>query len=644
MANSGGGGGPMGGPGMGSGPGGPDPQETRNMMIFIALFFVMLLGTTFLTEPMRQQERAEVAAAAKAAAPAVVPGGAPVVQARPLEAALADTSIARVALDTPSLDGSIRLEGARFDNLNLKNYRRALPRDSGEVALLRPAEAERHYDAIFGWTAESGDTAGVGASTPWTAEPGARLTPSTPLTLTYQSPEGLVFTRVISVDNDYMFTLTDTVRNAGTAAFVLRPFSVVRREGKPDDFIPNQIVHQGFTGVFGPDNRVLQEQRYQKAEDHIRQKLEGRTGVDARLLERQSTGGWLGIGDHYWLAAVIPDQAEQINAFYDARCTQPEAANPRRCSDANENFRAAYTGGPRALGPGTEVTYTQRFFAGAKRVGVVQRYQKAFGIPDFDKAVDWGFLWFLTRPFFGLLDFFFGFVNNFGVAILLTTVVVKALLFPLAYQSYKSLAGMRKVGPRMKEIQERFAADKMRQQQEIAKLFKEENVNPVAGCLPILMQIPIFYALLKVLTVTIEMRHAPFVGWIQDLSAKDPTSWVNLFGILPFDAGIATALPVIGGLFAVGIWPILYGVSMYGVQGLNPPPPDPVQAAVFKWLPLIFTFLFAAFAAGMVIYWTWSNILTMLQQYVIMRRQGVETEFDKFLAKRFPGSGPKPAA
>ena len=459
------------------------------------------------------------------------------------------------------------------------------------------------------------------ASTRWQAPEGARLTPSTPVTLTLSAGTNLTIERTIAIDEHFMFTITDVVRNASGENLSVRPFGVVRQEGTPRDYIFNGIVHQGLIGAFGPNN-TLHQVSYRNAEKHARDKDRGRAGPDERLEERQGTGGWFGITDHYWLAAIIPDQNERVSAYFDSR---PE--------NNTTDFRTAYRGQWRDVPAGGEVSYTQRLFAGAKQVELLQTYQRELSIPRFDDAVDWGNFWFLTRPFFlwllhPLAKFFadLGISFNFALAILCSTIVIKALMFPLVYQSFKAMAKMRALQPKMKEAQERYAADKARQQQEMLRLYQTEKINPVAGCVPILLQIPVFFALYKTLTVTIEMRHEPFVGWINDLSARDPTSLFNLFGLLPFD---------VPAFLMIGAWPILYGLSMYLLQSLSPSPADPIQAQVFRFLPALFAVMFAAFPAGLVIYWTWSNTITMVQQYVIMRTQGVETQLDKFLATRF---------
>ena len=623
--------------------GGPQPNEMRNVFLAIGLSLAIFLGFEFFyNAPERQRLQAEQAQieelraqteanrraeAGETSETPRTPAG-PVTREQAIAAAA--QSGGRLVIDTPAVDGAIALDGARFDDLSLRNYNRRLDPASGEVTLLSPINTEFGHDAFFGWELQAGgDTSTLaGADTVWTAPDGARLTPETPVTLTHTSANGVTVERTIAVDGNYMFTITDVVRNPGAAAVSLRPFGTVRRQGMPIDYRRNQIVHQGLIGVFG--DRTLRQVTFENADKHARDKVRGRAGADERIEEEQNQGGWFGITEHYWLAAIIPDQGERYSAYFDAR---PE--------DNRNDYRAAYRGQWREAPAGGEITYTQRFYAGAKEVELLQAYQdsETQPIPRFDDAIDWGNFWFLTRPFFlWLLHPLGQLVGNFGIAILLSTIVIKVLLFPLVYQSFRAMAKMRALQPKMKEVQERYAADKQRQQQELLKLYQTEKINPVAGCVPILLQIPVFYALYKSLTVTIEMRHAPFFGWIQDLSAPDPTSIFNLFGLLPFDPG---ALPVIGTFLMIGAWPVLYGISMWALQGLSQPITDPVQKQIFALLPFIFTILFASFAAGLVIYWTWSNVLSMLQQYVIMRRQGVETQLDTFLRKRF-GKSYKP--
>ncbi len=615
------------------------PNETRNVILAIVISLGIMLGFEFfynapnrerLAEAQRAQAQLQAQQEPSASADTSDGAGAPATSPSGIvtrEQALGASS-GRIVIDTGEVDGSISLQGARIDDLNLREYRRTLDPASPEVTLLSPINTQFGHDAFFGWESRSGETTSTlsDSRSQWTAAEGSQLTPSTPVTLTFNAGNGQTIERTISVDEHFMFTITDVVRNGTGAPLEVRPFGTVRREGMPEGFRNNAIVMQGLIGAFGPNNS-LQQRRFQDADKHARDRVRGRVGEDERLEEGQGTGGWLGITEHYWLAAIIPDQSERVSVYFDSRT-----------EDAVNDYRAAYRGSWREVPAGGEITYTQRFFAGAKRYELLRAYQaggpEAGGgapIPRFDDAIDWGNFWFLTRPFFAMLHWFgqmfagWGIVFNFGLAILASTVVIKLFMFPLVYQSFKSMAKMRGLQPKMKEIQERYAADKQRQQQEILKLYQTEKINPVAGCVPILLQIPVFFALYKTLTVTIEMRHEPFVGWVRDLSAQDPTSLFNLFGLLPFD---------VPSFLMIGLWPILYGVSMWALQALSPPPTDPVQAQIFRFLPILFTVMFAAFPAGLVIYWTWSNTLSILQQYVIMRRQGVETQLDKFLAKR----------
>jgi YidC/Oxa1 family membrane protein insertase len=623
-------------------PGG-GPDETRNVILAIVLAVLIWGGfEVFYNGPARervqreQQAQAELQETRSTAPPAEGAEGndapSPAASGPVTRAEALGASDARVAIDTQEVDGSISLQGARIDDLNLRQYRVTLEDNSPEVTLLSPINTQFGHDAFFGWELQQNEQTSTltDSRSMWSAAEGSRLTPQTPVTLTIDAGNGQTIERTISVDEHFMFTIRDVVRNSTDAAISVRPFGTVRREGMPEGFRNNAIVHQGLIGAFGPNN-TLKQTRFQDADKHARDRERGRVGEDQRIRDLQGTGGWFGITEHYWLAAIIPDQNEGVSAYFDSRQ-----------QDGTTDYRAAYRGSWREIPAGGEVTYTQRFFAGAKRYELLRDYQAgnaATGgqaIPHFDDAIDWGNFWFLTRPFFAMLHYFgqvfagWGIVFNFGLAILASTVVIKALMFPLVYQSFKSMAKMRGLQPKMKELQERYAADKQRQQQEILKLYQTEKINPVAGCVPILLQIPVFYALYKTLTVTIEMRHEPFVGWIHDLSTKDPTSLFNLFGLLPFDVST-----IFAGALVIGLWPIFYGVSMWALQALSPPPADPIQAQIFRFLPVLFTVMFAAFPAGLVIYWTWSNSLSILQQYVIMRRQGVETQLDKFLAKRF---------
>ncbi|MEM6625450.1 MAG: membrane protein insertase YidC, partial [Pseudomonadota bacterium] len=446
-------------------------------------------------------------------------------------------------------------------------------------------------------------TAGLpGESAQWEAVTSHSLTPETPIRLRYESG-GLAFDREISLDQDYMFTIADRVTNNSAAPASLRPFAVVRQYDLPPDWAPFYILHEGAVGVLDDRLKLEKYRNMQKGES----------------LSAGSLGGWLGLTTKYWMAAVIPDQAETVNA----------AAAASR-DGVQTIYRVSYEGIDKTLAPGATLEYTGRIFAGAKRVEVLNRYKDEYGLPRFEDAVDWGNFWFFTKPFFWALNLFNSWFGNFGLAILALTVVVKLAFFPLQNKAYASMAKMRKLMPEMEKIRERFAADKQRQQKEILELYQREKANPLAGCLPLIPQMFVFYGLYKTLFVTLEMRHEPFFGWIRDLSAPDPAMVFNLFGLLPYDP---SAIPLLGAILGIGVWPVLYGVTMWALQSLSPPPPDPTQRMMMQFFPLVFTFIFAGFAAGLVVYWTWSNILSIAQQYYIMRLNGVDTQFDKLLAR-----------
>ena len=441
--------------------------------------------------------------------------------------------------------------------------------------------------------------------------------------LTYTSPQGLVFDRTIAVDDHYLFTITDVVTNSGGAAVALQPYTAVRRAGLPPEAGKGQNVHEGAVGWLDKELRLKKYQPWKKEASKGKPEQKWTT-----------TGGWLGITDKYWLTAIIPDQGEKIEARY-LQATR----------DNRDYYITDTVGAARTIAPGATVTEKTHLFAGAKRAELLKTYQKQLGVPELDRAIDWGVLSFLTRPFFMALEFFYGFVGNFGVAILLVTLCVRIILFPLANKSYESMSRMKKLTEPMNALKEKYKDDPAKLQAETMELYKREKVNPVAGCLPLFLQIPVFLAFYKVLSVTIEMRHAPFVGFVKDLSARDPTNIWNLFGLLPYDPG---ALPLVGGLLTthptalgfgagalgLGVCVLVYGFTMWLTTAMNPPAPDPMQQRIFQLMPILFTFIMAPFAVGLIIYWTFSNILSIFQQYIIMHRLKVDNPIDDFL-KRF---------
>jgi YidC/Oxa1 family membrane protein insertase len=524
-------------------------------------------------------------------APPVTRGAAPPSTALSIEQrakALAMTP--RVQISTPRLHGSISLVGGRLDDLTLAKYHETLNPKSPEIVLFSPAGAPDAYFTEVGWVATDGKADVPGPDTLWTADR-ETLTPESPVTLSWDNGAGLTFKRIFAVDDDYMFTMTQRVENNGKAPVALSSYGLISRHGTP----PVSGFYILFEGPLGVLDGTLKEVKYSELQE------EG-------VIQQNSIGGWIGITDKYWLAALVPNQKEAINTrFVDQRHN-------------NKNiYQVDYVGGEMTVAPGGSVATESRVFAGAKQVRLLDRYEEEYSIPRFDLAIDFGWFYFLTKPLFYFLLYITDWVGNVGVAILLLTVVVKLAFFPLANKSYKSMSQMRKLQPEMLKLRERFSDDKTRLNQEMMALYKREKVNPASGCLPMIVQIPVFFALYKVLFVTIEMRHAPFFGWIHDLSARDPTTVWNLFGLIPWDPFTVIPDPV-----NIGAWPLIMGITMFLQQKLNPQPPDPMQAKIFMFLPIVFTFMLASFPAGLVVYWTWNNTLSIIQQWVIMRRAGVK--------------------
>ncbi|RWA98413.1 MAG: membrane protein insertase YidC [Mesorhizobium sp.] len=504
------------------------------------------------------------------------------------EQALASTK--RVRIDTPSLEGSINLTGARLDDLKLKHYRLTVDKNSPEIELLNPAALPTGYYAEIGFVGSDKTGTVPGPETVWTVDGNATLTPATPVTLTFTNDKGLTFKRTFSVDGDYMFTVADTVQNSGSAPVTLSNYGRVTRFDKPA-VASIYVLHEGLIGVTGTEG--LQEHTYSSIEE------------DKQFTPSKSTDGWLGITDKYWAVTLVPTEKQQF---------QPRYAY---FEDGRPRYQADFLTDPITVDAGQSATVESEIFAGAKEVAKVNAYAEDRNIRLFDRLIDWGWFIWITKPMFYLIDTMYKFFGNFGLAILATTVVVKAAFYPLANKSYASMANMKKVQPKMLEIREKYADDKMKQQQAMMELYKTEKINPLAGCWPVALQIPVFFALYKVLYITIEMRHAPFFGWIQDLAAPDPTSIFNLFGLIPI------ALP---DMLMIGVWPLIMGLTMFLQMRMNPTPPDPTQAMIFTWMPVVFTFMMAGFPAGLVIYWAWNNLLSIIQQGVIMKRQGAKIE------------------
>jgi len=530
------------------------------------------------------------------------------------EAALA-LSKKRITIDTPELKGSISLKGARIDDLELRNYKESLKPDSHDVVLLSPDGGPSAYYAQFGWL--SGSTEVMTGETEWKAEGNDVLAPNKPVTLVYDNGKGLVFRRTISIDEHYMFTVSEEVENKSSAPVPLRPFSLISRHGAPKT---NNlyVLHEGLLGVMGENG--LQEIKYKDITDKAAEKGAAEEDFNAK-------SGWLGITDKYWATALIPDQNTPYKAVF--RYFAPKA-------NQTESFETYFLLDEVTLAPGAKQSVSSMLFAGAKKVSVIDAYADKYNIRLFEKMIDWGWFPFLTKPLFHALEFFFHFFGNFGIAILIVTVLVKAAFFPLANKSYASMSKMKKLQPEVERLKARYSDDRMKQQQAMMELYRKEKVNPMAGCLPVLIQVPVFFALYKVLYVSIEMRQAPFFGWIQDLSAADPTSVFNLFGLIPW------APPA---FLMIGVWPLIMGVTMWVQMKLNPSAPDPTQQMIFNWMPVFFTYLLCTFPAGLVIYWTWNNLLSITQQWVIMRRLGVEVNIleNMGLKKKNAPAARKPA-
>lgn len=511
----------------------------------------------------------------------------------------------RIAIDTPSLTGSVNLTGGRIDDLALKKYKETIKPGSPNVTLLSPPGAPNPFYVETGFVAQDPALKLPKPDTEWTADSRV-VSPGKPVTLSWDNGAGLIFRRTITVDENYMFDVKNSVENKTGAAVTLYPYALVARTGKPktDGYY---VLHEGLVGVIG-DSKV-QEISY----DGIAKEKNS-----TRILK--GTGGWIGITDKYWAAAIVPPQ----NVSFDGRFWASEGTRKTYQTDVLE--------APRMIAPGASVDVTHQVFAGAKESKIIDAYQEKYKIKNFDLMIDWGWFYFITKPLFNALDFINKYVGNFGYSILIITVLIKLAFFPLANKSYESMAKMKAVQPEMKAIQERYANDRAQMQKELMGLYKKEKINPVAGCWPVLLQIPVFFALYKVIFITIEIRHAPFVGWIKDLAAADPTNLFNLFGLLPFDP---TQIPIMGPFLWVGIWPLLMGVSMFIQMKMNPEPTDPIQKTMFAWMPVIFTFMLGSFPAGLVIYWTWNNILSVAQQYYIMKKQGVKVELWDNLAGLF---------
>jgi len=582
-------------------------QDNRNLIIaFLASLVILLVFDVFIMKPQREaaQQQAAVQESNVQTSPGTISGDGAVAPTLGTSGAVPEggisgtakmtrkdaiDAVARVSLDSPKLKGSISLVGGRIDDLTLTDYRVSLDKDAPDVTLLSPAGGPNAYFADFGWVGQPNSGVNLPTSrTVWAPE-GDGLAPGKPLTLSWDNGQGLIFTRTIELDENYMFTVTQTVRNTTDSPVALAPYSLVSRHGTPETS-KMMILHEGAIGVLGEE---LREIDYSDLRDE-------------KQIAASATGGWVGFTDKYWLTSLIPNQGEHYNARFSYRQ-----------KDGQDRYQVDFLLDQRQIAPGETVSVSSRIFAGAKTVSLLDQYEAQYGISRFDQGVDWGWFYWITKPIFYTLHYMHDMFGNFGLAILALTVILKLLFFPLANKSYVAMSRMKLMQPKMQQLKERYGDDRVRLQQEMMELYKKEKINPLAGCLPIVVQIPVFFALYKVLFVTIEMRHAPFFGWVKDLSAPDTLTPLNLFGLIPWDPP---------SMIAIGVWPILMGITMFLQQKLNPAPQDPVQAKVMSFLPLVFTFILAQFAVGLVIYWTWNNVLSIAQQWVIMKRMGVPIE------------------
>ena len=571
--------------------------ETRNLVAAISLSMAVLIGYQLLfVEPKKdiaQNENIvkESNDSSNIPIPQNLDNG--IVASDTTEPKSSNKPVPRISMTSKEVSGSISLKGARIDDITLTQYKETLEPESELIKLLLKSNSNSPYFIEFGWSSPDGIKVPNGKSL-WKSSSNI-LSPDKNITLQWDNGENITFYQDISVDDSFMITVNQRVENNSNNSITLYPYGLIRRAGEPKtiDFF---VLHEGPLGVF---DGTLSEKSYGDLTEA------GKKGINIKPSE---TGGWIGLTDKYWLTALLPDQNEKYNFTY------------RKLNSNGGQYQTDFLGKAVTIPSNSKGEFLSRTFAGAKRLALFDDYEERFNIKHFDLAIDFGWFYFLTKPFFYALSWANDYLGNFGLAILAITVIVKLLFFPLANKSYKSMAKMRILTPQIQKLRERVGDDRQKLNQEMMNLYKKEKVNPAAGCLPILVQIPVFFALYKVLFVSIEMRQTPFFGWIEDLSVQDPTSIFNLFGLLPYSTSI---LP---DFLNIGIWPLLMGVTMFLQQRLNPTPPDPIQAKIFAWMPVAFTFLLATFPAGLVIYWTWNNLLSICQQWVIMNKMNKESK------------------
>ncbi len=608
-----------------------DDQNKNLILATVLSFLVILVWYTVFAPPSPTRPADPAAVATQGEAGQVAPTGDAAATAANGTVAVPAENVAateaakspRVAIDTPRLTGSIALVGGRIDDLSLKTYHETVDPGSPVVKLLVPAGQPGSLYALFGWAPGTGLTFDQvpGAGTLWTLSGGEGLGVGKPVTLTWDNGTGLLFTRTLSVDENYLFTVTEQVRNNGATPVSLYPYGIVARQGVPKNIKNFFILHEGIIQMA---DDVLDEVKYKKLADADPVAAEGNVPAQTTAVTKD---GWIGFTDHYWQTILVPKPGEAFTAV-------------AKYTPASDTYQTEARLPVQTVAPGASAEATTMLFAGAKEWETIRAYE-AGGIARFIDSIDWGWFFFLTKPMFRLLHWLHGGIGNMGFAIIALTFIIKLLVFPLARKSYISMAKMKELQPEMEKLKEASGDDRMKMQKGMMELYKREKVNPASGCLPVLIQIPIFFSLYKVIFVTLELRHAPWIGWIRDLSAPDPSSILNLFGLLPYAApATGSALHII----SLGVLPILLGISMWLQQKLNPAPTDATQAAIFAWMPWIFMFMLGTFASGLVLYWITNNTITFLQQYTIMSMHGKRPDLFDNIRTGIARKKPVPAA
>ncbi len=591
-------------------------DQNKNLILATALSFLVILVWFVLFPP--EQQITDPNAQPVAGQPVVATDAPVAIRSTPetpeSAAEIPAETAPRVKIDTARLSGSISLQGGRIDDLSLKGYRETLDADSKNVTLLKPVGEPDAYYALFGW-APGGDLGFddvPGANTQWQLSKGQTLTTDSPLTLSWDNGKGLLFSRTISIDENYLFTVAQEVENTTNASVRMAPYGELVREGEPSDQKGFFIIHEGAIRQSGEE---MHEFKYKKIRGFD---ADDSWGATSDVIE-VAGNGWVGFTDHYWMSMLIPAANQPFTSVL-------------QYTTGSDFYKSIARLETQSIAPGQTVSLSTQLFAGAKEWETIKKYETDNGIYRFLDSIDWGWFFFLTKPIFAVLHWLHSIIGNMGWSIIGLTLIIKAALFPLAYKSYVSMAKMKELQPRMEKLKEAAGDDKQKLQKDMMEMYKKEKVNPASGCLPILLQIPIFFSLYKVIFVTLELRHEPWIGWITDLSAPDPSSILNLFGLLPFETPDPASFFF---MFSLGVLPILLGISMWLQQKLNPSPTDATQAMIFAWMPWVFMFMLGRFASGLVLYWIANNTITFTQQYLIMRTHGHKPDVFGNITKGF---------